>query len=43
MEFQTVEFKDESSSTFAQVFRVLSGVKRVFQIFSISSLDEFEF
>ena len=43
MEFQTVEFEDVSSSTFAQVFRVLTGAIRVFQVYSLSSLDEFEF
>ena len=43
MEFQTVEFEHVSSSNFARVFRVLSGVIRVFQVYLSSSLDEFEF
>ena len=33
IDFQTVEFEHVSSSTFAQVFRVLAQVIRVFQIF----------
>ena len=43
IEFQTVEFKHVSSSTFARVFRVLARVIRVFEVFSSSSLAEFEF
>ena len=43
IEFQTVEFEHVSSLTFARVFRVLARVIRVFQVFSSSSLAEFEF
>ena len=43
IEFQTVEFQHVSSSTFDQAFRVLAPVIRVFQVFSSSSLAEFEF
>ena len=42
IEFQTVEFKHVSSSTFARVFPVLARVLRVFQGFSSSSLAKFE-
>ena len=40
---QTVEFEHVSSSTFAQVFRVLAQVIRVFQVLSSSSSTEFVF
>ena len=43
IEFQTVEFEHVSSSNFAQVFRVLVQVMRVFQYFLSSSLAEFKF
>ena len=43
IELQTVEFEHVSSSTFAPVFQVLAQVIRVFQVFSSSSLAEFEF
>ena len=43
IEFKTVEFEHVSSLTFARVFQVLACVIRVFQVFSTSSLAEFEF
>ena len=43
IEFQTVEFEHKSSLSFARVFRVLNQVIRGFQVFSSSSLAEFEF
>ena len=42
IEFQTVEFEHVTSSTFAQVFRVLAQVIRVFQVFASLSLAKFE-